>query len=495
MQSTEQSGVGAKGFRVANARAGRKTGGLTALLTRLGEMVASISPITTAVATTALIAATLFVMADALMVIEASFAQTEAAQRRPSSDLSGVLVRGLGAYSVALLAITLTIRRRPRLGLPAGTERQRYEDLIATVPFGVACWTPNGELLVCNERYNAQLDDDGPDQTPGASYHESIKRLIQGGYMKLLREDDSHRQLELHRADGSCLLIDERPLQMGGYVTLVTDVTERRQAELLLASIREEQRQLARRYHEEKLRAEAASRSKTAFMAHLSHDIRTPLNHIIGFADLIRHQTFGPIGDARYLGYVDTIKGSGERLLGFFGSILDLAELEGGQRELRQEQFGADDLLEEVARRFRSQATHAGLALSLGAACGATLAGDRFCLDRMVGNLLENALRFTPSGGKISLAAYAAADGVVLEIADTGIGMSADRLSALSQPFAYADATFAKETGGAGLGIPIARAIAELSGGRLAIDSRPGLGTTVAVSLPLVAAAQEHAAE
>src|SRR6185295_3447041 len=127
----------------------------------------------------------------------------------------------------------------------------------------------------------------------------------------------------------------------------------------------EEQRLLARRYHEEKIKAEAASRSKTAFLAHLSHDIRTPLNHIIGFADLIRHQTYGPIGDSRYLNYVETIKGSGEQLLGFFASILDLAELEGGKRELKAEPVNVDALLEAAARKFRSQAARAGIGLVL----------------------------------------------------------------------------------------------------------------------------------
>jgi two-component system cell cycle sensor histidine kinase PleC len=111
--------------------------------------------------------------------------------------------------------------------------------------------------------------------------------------------------------------------------------------------------------------------------------------------------------------------------------------------------------------------------------------GDRFSLERMLGNLLENAIRFTPTGGRVTLAAFAAADGVVLEITDTGIGMSEQRLASLSQPFAFGDATFTREHKGAGLGIAIARTIAELSGGRLAIDSREALGTTVAISLPM----------
>jgi len=112
----------------------------------------------------------------------------------------------------------------------------------------------------------------------------------------------------------------------------------------------------------------------------------------------------------------------------------------------------------------------------------------------MLGNLLDNAIRFTPGGGRVSVAAYAASDGVVLEITDTGIGMSPERLSSLSQPFAFGDAALTRDREGAGLGLATARTIAELSGGRLAIDSRPGLGTTVAVSLPLHQIARVEAA-
>jgi two-component system cell cycle sensor histidine kinase PleC len=109
----------------------------------------------------------------------------------------------------------------------------------------------------------------------------------------------------------------------------------------------------------------------------------------------------------------------------------------------------------------------------------------------MLGNLVDNAIRFTPAGGRVSVAAYAASDGVVLEVTDSGIGMTPERLAAVSQPFAFGDASLARDRDGAGLGLAIARAIVQLSGGHLAIDSRQGLGTTVAVSLPALAAAPE----
>jgi len=468
-------------------------------------MLSSISPLTYAIALTAIIAATLFIVADVLrtfgdlqqrnaLVAQLAEAQPLLARQFAAHSLDPVLgatdvgtatvsvvQRGAIAYGLALLFIAFGFRRKPQI---IETAPASFADLLSTIPFGVACWNAEGRLMVCNEQYRARLNADPVDSRAGASYSVSIRRLVQRGYMQLVREDDRSRILELRREDGSCLLIDERPLAEGGFVTLVTDVTESRRNDDLLVSIREEQRVLARRYHEEKLRAEAASRSKTSFLAHLSHDIRTPLNAIIGFADLIRHETYGPL-DTRYADYIDSIKTSGERLLSFFASILDLAELEGGRRVLEENVVGVDDLLKTVTKRFQATAQRAHVTLSLGAPCGASLMGDRFSLERMLGNLVDNAIRFTPPGGRVAVAAYAATDGCVLEVTDSGIGMNADRLAALSQPFAFGDAALTKDREGAGLGLAIARTIAELSGGRLAIDSRPALGTTVAVSLPL----------
>jgi two-component system cell cycle sensor histidine kinase PleC len=494
MRSAETSGVEAKGFGLPDHRS-KRLQALVARLTRpLRNFLGKVSPVTLAVGATALMAAALSMAVDVVRTLDeersrqsllahvAAMAPEPPTAFHTGAGLDGVWQRGAGAFGAAFLLIGLTYRRRNHA---ADKNQRRVEALLATIPFGVACWTKAGRMVVCNEQYRARLNVDGPECEPGASYHASVKRLVHGGYMQLLSEDDNNRVLELHREDGSCLLIDERPLGAGGFVTLVTDVTERRRTDHLLASIREEQRLLARRYHEEKLRAEAASRSKTSFLAHLSHDIRTPLNHIIGFADLMHQQTYGPLGDARYLSYVEAMKLSGERLLTFFASILELAELESGRKPLRQEPFSIDELLDAVARRFAPQAQRAGLALALGAPCGAELMGDRFSLERMLCNVVENAVRFTPHGGKVTVSAFAATDGVVLEITDTGIGMSEDHVATLSQPFAFGDAAFTREHGGAGLGIAIARAIAELSGGRLAIDSRLALGTTVAISLPL----------
>lgn len=549
MRSAETSGVEATGFETAKPH-------LPGIGNTISNLTASISPVTLAVAITALVAATLFVVFDvartlddtrsrmhliarSVMVdidivdpalagermirriaafdpalraslinnkgkvlaisahdpafdpISARFSAeklgTLALETSTGGALAGVWQRGLLAFGAAALMIAASLGRRPAKGAKA---KDHLTDLIASIPSGVACWSAKGALLAYNGQYCDRIGVAGGSLPPGLTYHAAVQQLLLGGYMRIVADEDNNRTLELHRQDGSCLMIDERPLPNGGFITLVSDVTERKRTDQLLSSIQEEQRQLARRYHEEKLRAEAASRSKTSFLAHLSHDIRTPLNHIIGFAELIRHQTYGPLGDARYLGYVDTIKGSGERLLASFATILELAELESGQKALRRDTISVDDVIVSATRRFGAQAARAGVVLKAGAPAGAAVVGDRLGLERALGNLIENAIRFTPTGGKVTVSAFAGSDGVVLEVADTGIGMTEDRLAQLSQPFSFGDAAFAKEHEGAGLGIAIARAIVELSGGRLAIDSSPALGTTVAVSLPMAAEQQ-----
>lgn len=407
----------------------------------------------------------------------------------PETTLSGVALRGGLALALAGGALILSLRRR-RGGMPGRQERENYETLASAIPMGVACWTAEGKMILCNDRYRERLEL----WSGGVTYQRAVARLIAGGYMRLIRDDDSNRVLELHREDGSCLMIDERPLGDGAFMTLVSDITERKKSDALLDALREDHRFLIRRYHEEKLKAEAASQAKSNFLAHLSHDVRTPLNHIIGFADLMSHQAYGRLGDARYLDYVRSIKQAGEHLLTSFGTILELTEMVSGQRMLRADPVPVEEILDAVARRFAPAMAKAGIGLRRGPASAIVLEGDRLVLDRMISNIVENALRFTPTGGEIALIAHAGQNGVVIEITDTGIGMTAERLGSLSQPFALGDATFTREGVGQGLGISIARAIAERSGGRLMIDSTPNVGTTVAISLPLRPAGAGRAA-
>ncbi len=251
-----------------------------------------------------------------------------------------------------------------------------------------------------------------------------------------------------------------------------------------IETLKDRQNNLRKAHREEKLRAEEAQNSKAAFLAHLSHDIRTPLNHIIGFADLICHQAFGPLGDERYLGYARDIKQSGEGLLRGISGILELSELQAGSRILNSEKIIISDLLNHVRNKFSDRAKRCGISLDVECCCETVMFGDRAAIERIMANLLDNAVRFTAAGGQVRVGAWLNDEGVVLEVSDTGIGMAKEKLASLFEPFSPGDASRSRDRQGMGMGLPIARAIAELWGGELAVDSMAGIGTTVAVSLP-----------
>src|SRR5690606_2111304 len=147
--------------------------------------------------------------------------------------LAGVAGRGGIAFALAgLLAFGVASRRKS--GMPDPVQRENYALLAKAIPMGLACWTGKGDLIVCNENYRRRLDLDEVEM----SYHQAVARLIDSGHMKTVRDDEQSRVLELHCEDGTCLMIDERPLEDGGFMTLVTDVTESKRTSAMLDAIR-----------------------------------------------------------------------------------------------------------------------------------------------------------------------------------------------------------------------------------------------------------------
>lgn len=395
----------------------------------------------------------------------------------------------LGAVCVIVLALAWRGRRQTEVPKPQKlVETREPEGVFDAINMAVAHWAPDGRLIGCNGRFQNLFGSEAELVRANAKHSDVMHALFDGNDFNLRQDDDVRRVVDVIGADGLALNVEERPLKSGAFVTLISDNSAVKHAERALQNLRDDQVLLAQQLREEKFRAEAASRAKTSFLAHLSHDVRTPLNHIIGFADMIAHQTYGPIGDKRYLNYINDIKCSGEKLLSSFSEILELAQIEGGQLVLRRERLSIEEVLKTTASRFQDAATRARVEFELSTPQSGQLYGDRLCIERMLANLIENAIQFTPKGGSVRLAAWLADDGVVIEITDTGIGMSEERLKDLAQPFVLGDAAFTRETSGVGLGIAISRAIAELSGGALEIDSNPAVGTTVAISLPLHAA-------
>jgi signal transduction histidine kinase len=235
-----------------------------------------------------------------------------------------------------------------------------------------------------------------------------------------------------------------------------------------------------------RVQAEAANRSKSDFLAVMSHELRTPLNAILGFTQIMQKRMFGPVGSERYVAYVDDIHKTANHLLSIITDILDLSKAEAGKLTLNEEEFDPVAVLDHCLRLLRERAAEQGLRLSLQAPHGLGLRarGDERLVKQAFLNILGNAIKFTPTGGSISVAFVAEPKGWTIRFSDTGIGISESDLERVLEPFVQVESAFARKHGGTGLGLPLVKKVMELHGGSIEIASTLGSGTTVAIHFP-----------
>ena len=232
--------------------------------------------------------------------------------------------------------------------------------------------------------------------------------------------------------------------------------------------------------------AELANRTKTEFLANMSHELRTPLNAIIGFSETMESGMFGPLENPRYQGYAKDIHDSGQHLLKLINDVLDVAKLEVGKLELRVGPVRLDETVDSCLRMVRDRAEVANIELVVERSGRLpTLNADERILKQIVLNLLSNAVKFTPAGGRVTVSVGEGKSGeVVVAVADTGIGIAPGDIALVLSTFGQVDSSLARNHDGTGLGLPLAKALTELHGGRLRLASEVGVGTTVAMHLP-----------
>jgi signal transduction histidine kinase len=235
----------------------------------------------------------------------------------------------------------------------------------------------------------------------------------------------------------------------------------------------------------EKEGAEAASRAKSDFLANMSHELRTPLNAIIGFSEVIKCSIFGPVSE-RYRGYAGDIFNSGTHLLGLINEILDLSKLEAGQLKLHEETIDLAVMIESCMTLVEKQAEKSDIRMSASIDDAyPTIRADDRRLRQILINLLANAVKFTPEGGQIRVSSFLTHGGLAICVSDTGIGMAPEDIPRALTIFGQVDSMISRKHAGTGLGLPLAKHLVELHGGRLTIDSKVDVGTTVTVVLPL----------
>ena len=220
---------------------------------------------------------------------------------------------------------------------------------------------------------------------------------------------------------------------------------------------------------------------RTTFFAQTSHELRTPLNAIVGFADMMRSGIFGPLPE-RYQEYSELIHEGGRNLTLVVDDVLDLARLEAGKYDIMPEPVSLTDLADEAVRFMSDEAARKRIDLHVAGPDDAEAFADSKAVRQIALNLISNALKFTPADGAVAVIAEEVPGGAQLVVADTGVGISPEDLEKLSRAFEQGDA--GKKQKGAGLGLSVVRAFAELHGGRLTIESRVDGGTRISVFFP-----------
>jgi len=252
-----------------------------------------------------------------------------------------------------------------------------------------------------------------------------------------------------------------------------------------LIRLQVERGKLIRSLREAKEAADLANQIKSRFLANMSHELRTPLNAIIGFSELMRDEMFGPVGNRRYMGYIADINNSGRHLLDIVNDVLDLSKLEAGSMRLSRETVDPAALAAECLKVVEPQAAAVGVRLRIDADPALRVEGDTVRLKQILLNLLSNAVKFSPPDGEVVVSIKpVAGGGLTMAVRDSGIGMDAAGIATALQPFGQIENAWTKRHPGTGLGLPLAKSLAELHDGKLAIESELDRGTTVTVLFP-----------
>ncbi len=407
-------------------------------------------------------------------------------------DRSGRLVWGLS------LALDVTARHGMEEALRASEEK--FRNIFEAAPVGIFQSTIDGRFISANSWIATLLQFESPEElirsVADIGEELNVNPEERREIVRRAKESEGFVQAEVEyrRRDGSRFLsnLHVRAVRRGNSETIlegfVEDITERRRAE---EALREAHNALERRVEERTAELSAANerlteldRLKSQFLASMSHELRTPLNSIIGFTSLLRRGLSGPVNDeqAKQLGIVQS---SASHLLGLINELLDVSRVEAGRADLLREPFNFVEVVNEVVRSLQPMADRKGLRVIVDLAQPAIpMLGDRKRALQILLNLVTNALKFTEKG-TVRITAVSSENTLRVEVADTGIGIKAEDLGMLFEPFRQIDGSAKRVYEGTGLGLYLCRKLLTLTGGEIHVESEYGKGSRFLYSMPL----------
>jgi signal transduction histidine kinase len=355
--------------------------------------------------------------------------------------------------------------------------------MLANIRHGVMLWGPHGRLVASNAVAADLLELPPGLLTPGRTWDELVETLLVRGHfgqgdtaearLRALRAIDRSAPVVRQSISGAGRVLDIRSdaTADGGWVSSFTDVTEARAAQNELRRAKEA--------------AEAANQAKSRFLATMSHELRNPLNAVIGFSDALLREAANPTR-AQVAEFATQINTAGRQLLGLINTILDVARIEAGRFDLASDRVDVGRMVRNCVRQSDAAAQAAEITLTADVPDHLPhLRAEERRLEQALNHLLSNAVKFTEAGGAIQVGASLEADGsLLLFVRDTGIGIPEQDLERVFEPFTQLDSTLARRFEGAGLGLYMSRALVAGHGGELSLRSVPGVGTSAEIRLP-----------
>ncbi len=376
------------------------------------------------------------------------------------------------------------IEERRRAERALSDAEKKYRSIVENAAGGIFQLTAEGVYLSVNPAFARILKYESPDHVlkEVKNAHEQVYMDFTGRqafYQKLHSSGDIlHQEVQIRSREGNMIWVRESVRavkdesgQLLFFEGSIEDITERRESE--------------RAIREAKMSSDLANRAKSEFISNMSHELRTPLNSIIGFSEMIKNEVFGTIEQRSYWEYARDIHDSGQKLLRVINEILDISKIEAGERQLNEGVVKIKDVINAAEDLLDVKIDNTKLTITKSLENLPDIVGEELAVKQIMLNILSNAVKFTPEGGRVTISGHVAKDGRLhISITDTGIGLDEYEIDKALSPFGQIDNELSRSGSGTGLGLTLVDALIKLHGGDFELISQKGIGTTANIIFP-----------